>query len=120
MARTTLPVTTLARTGVANPAVTTGTVDGHKVVNNGRVWLEFNNSNASARVVTIQTPATLGPFAIEDQIITIPGSAQLFRAGPFEPTYFNRPSGVTDAGMFYLDYPVGQHADISVRAFQIP
>lgn len=119
MARTALTVTTLTRAGVADPSATTGTADGHKVTNDGRVFLEFNNANASSRIVTIQTPATLGPFAVEDLLITIPGSASRFRAGPFETAYVNRASGTTDAGMFYLDYPAGQHTDITVRAFKI-
>ena len=120
MARTTLAVTTVTRTGVARPAGTTGIADGHKITNtDGRVWLEIDNANASPRTLTLQTPAMLGPYNIEDHSIVVPGSAVAHHAGPFETAYFTRPNGVTDAGMMYLDYPVGQHADITVRAFKI-
>lgn len=119
MARTTLTVSQLVRGGLADPSATTGTADGHKVTNDGRVFLEFNNANASSRIVTVQTPATLSGLAVEDVGITIPGSASRFKAGPFETSLFNRPAGLSDPGMFYLDYPSGQHADITVRAYKI-
>ena len=119
MARTTLTVNTIVSSGLTNPSGTTGIADGHKFTNDGRTFLQFENANASSRVVTLQTPATLGPYAVEDKTITIPGSAVQFRAGPFETAYFNRPSGLSDSGMVYLDYPSGQHADITVRAFKL-
>lgn len=119
MARTILAVTQLTRAGVPRPAGTTGIADGHKITNDSRVWLEIDNASASPRTLTMQTPATLGPFNIEDQSIVVPGSAVAHHAGPFEMSYFTRPNGVTDAGMMYLDYPVAQHADITVRAFKI-
>ncbi len=119
MARTTLTVTELVRTGVANPAGTTGTADGHKITNDGNVWLEIDNANAASRTLQIQTPATVSDLEIADQPIVVPGSASRWHAGPFDKALFNRPYGDTDAGMIYLDYPAGQHADLTVRAFKI-
>ena len=117
MARTALTVHQIAIAGLADPSATTGTADGHMIENDGDVFLEFNNSNGSARVVTIQTPVTVQSFAVEDKAVTIPGSASRFKVGPFERGLFNRLAGTTDAGSIYLDYPAGQHTDITVRAF---
>lgn len=116
-----LTVHQLVRTGLAEPGATQGSERRHRVLNDGRVFLEFSNASASVRIVTVQTPATLQGLAVEDVPITIPGNAARFKAGPFETALFNRPHGMTDAGHFYLDYPseAGQHADITVRAFKI-
>ena len=120
MARTALTVYPITSAGRADPAATTGIVDGHKVANSGgNVFLEFNNSVASPRTITIQTTAQVGEYNVEDKTIVIPASAQRFKTRYFEPSLFNYPAGTTDAGMFYLDYPVGQHADITVRAFSL-
>jgi hypothetical protein len=87
------------------------------VTNDGDVFLEINNANASSRIITIQTPTTVGEFAVADLTITVPGSASRFKAGPFDMGLFNQPAGHADAGKFYLDYPAGQHTDLTVRAF---
>jgi hypothetical protein len=117
MARTALTVNTIITSGLADPSATTGTADGHMATNDGNVFLEFNNANASSRIVTIQTPVTVSGFAVADQTITVPGSASRFKAGPFSMGLFNQLSGTTDAGKIYIDYPAGQHTDITVRAF---
>lgn len=119
MARTALTVNDVPIAGLVDPAATTGTADGHYFANDGRVMLEFNNANASSRIVTLQTPATLGPYSVEDKAITIPGSASRYKVADIQTPYFNRPSGQTNANTVYLDYPVGQHTDITVRAFSV-
>jgi hypothetical protein len=87
-------------------------------VNGGDLMLEFNNANASARIVTIQTPPTVGEFEVEDLEITIPGSASRFKVSELEMGYFNQPAGHADAGSLYIDYPAGQHTDLTVRAYE--
>lgn len=119
MARTALTVHQIVRTGLVDPAATTGTADGHMITNDGAIFLEFTNAVASARSVTIQTPATLMGKAVEDEVLIIPASALRHKCGPFEIALFNRPRGGSDPGTFYLDYPTGQHADLSVRAFAL-
>ena len=118
MARTALTVNQIAIAGLADPSATTGQADGHKFVNDGYTFLEFNNANASSRIVTIQTPATYQTYAVADATITVPGSASRFKVGKFDKGLFNRPSGDTDAGYVYVDYPAGQETDITVRAYK--
>ena len=117
MARTALTVNQIAIAGLVDPSATTGQADGHRIANDGDVFLEFNNANASARIVTVQTPVTVSGYAVEDKAITVPGSASRFKAGPFTTSLFNRLAGTTDAGSIYLDYPAGQETDITVRVF---
>jgi hypothetical protein len=118
--RTAITVTPLVRSGVASPAGTAGIAAGHAVANNGRMFLQFANANAATRACTIQTPATHMGEAVAELTITVPGSATDFKAGPFPPELVNRPAGtIDDPGMLYLDYPAGQHTDITVRAFSI-
>ncbi len=117
--RTKLTVYEVPLAGLADPSATTGTVDGHFVENDGHVLLEFNNASASARTVTIQTPATLYGLAVEDWKITIPANASRFKSAELDTALFNRSSGLTNPGTFYLDYPTGQHSDITVRAFSV-
>jgi hypothetical protein len=119
MARTALTVNQIVRAGLADPTAEAGQADGHKVSNDGTVFLEFTNGVASARIVTVQTAATVGDLAVEDVSVTVPSSAQRFKAGPFDMALFNRPAGDTDAGYFYLDYPAGQEADLTVRAYTL-
>jgi hypothetical protein len=120
MARTALTVNAIVVAGLADPAATTGTADGHKITYpSGKVFLEFNNANASARVVTIQTPLTVRGYAVADESVTIPGSASRFKSGVYDTSLFNRLAGTTDSGSIYLDYPAGQHTDITVRAFSV-
>lgn len=119
MARTALTVHDVPIAGLADPAATTGTADGHYFANDGRVMLEFNNANASARIVTLQIPATLGGHAVVPQTITVPGSASRFKSADIQTAYFNRASGQTNPGTVYLDYPTGQHTDITVRAYSL-
>jgi hypothetical protein len=117
MARTALTVNQIVTAGLADPSATTGTADGHMVANDGDLFLEFNNASGSSRVVTIVTPVTVSGYAVADEPITIPGSASRFKSGTYPMGLFNRLAGTTDAGSIYIDYPAGQHTDITVRAF---
>jgi hypothetical protein len=118
MARTALTVNQIPLAGLADPSAATGQADGHKFANDGYTFLEFNNASGSSRVVTIQTAAMYQTYAVADHLITVPGSASRFKSGKFDKGLFNIPSGQTDAGYVYVDYPAGQETDITVRAFK--
>jgi hypothetical protein len=118
--RAAITVTPLTRDGVTAPAATQGIAAGHAIANNGRMFIQFTNANAAARIVTLQTPPTYQGQAVAEHTITVPGSATNFKAGPFPQELFNRPSGVVDdPGMLYIDYPAANEADVGVRAFSI-
>jgi hypothetical protein len=119
MARTAITPTQVTMAGVALPAATAGTVDGHFVNNNGRTWLVFSNGNAAARTVTIPTPPTFQGQAVADITISVPGSATHFACGPFPGELVNRQSGTSEAGALYINYPAGQETDVSTRAMTL-
>ena len=60
------------------------------VRNDGRTFLHFKKSAAVICTVTVQTPATLGGYAVDDLSITVPAGPNSERhAGPFPTRIFN-------------------------------
>lgn len=104
MARTDLPTATpLSQAGVVNPTFTAAIVDGHMFSNDGNIWLEVLNNDASAKTITIQTGAVeQGDLAIDDRTMVVP-AGQVGYIGPFPPSPYNQVSGA-DAGKVYIDY----------------
>lgn len=73
---------------------------GDSFANDGRTFLLFTNSNASARTLTIAANATdkpgFGTITIPSTVVTIPGSGTnggLIMVGPFPTDRFNDSNG---------------------------
>lgn len=84
MARTAVPVTSLNRqTGVApaNPAASDPT-NGNVVPNDGRTWLELNNTDAASQTCTIHPARTVDGQAAAGVDHQLAAGAQL-RVGPY-------------------------------------
>lgn len=104
MARTSVPITAIVRTGVPQPTLfATGNVaDGMKVAENtGRVLLEMiNASNASPVNVTFDIPVQYdGDLSITDIIVAL-AAGQTKYAGPFKTGVFNQ-IGSTDNALHF-------------------
>jgi hypothetical protein len=77
MPRTVVPVTALARTGVAAPTEQNGDItNGHVVANSGRTEIVVRNADAAgAHSVTFVTPGTVDGLAVADRTVSIPISS---------------------------------------------
>lgn len=54
MPRVNVPVTTITRTGIAAATPVTGdATNNHEVINDGKTWLEVENTGASSRTLTV-------------------------------------------------------------------
>ncbi len=104
MARTDLPTATaVSQAGSVNPTFTAAIADGHMIANDGKLWLEVRNDDASSKTITIQTGAVVqGDLAVADRTMVV-GAGQVGYIGFFAPSDYNQPSG-TDAGKIYIDY----------------
>lgn len=115
MARTALTVTDISRTGVDSAAtLEAANSDGEKFYNNGRVFLEVLNTNASDRTLTFQTPRTVDGLAVAEHTVTVSQNERMF-IGPFPTATFNQTS--TDAGMVYVDFDAV--TDVTVAAWKL-
>ncbi len=87
----TIPVTSVTIAGVTDvkQAVAAG---GDVVPNNGDMWVEIINGDASPTTVTAATPATIQGVAIADPTLTVAAGARR-KWGPFDPGIFNNSSG---------------------------
>lgn len=94
MPRVLIPVTQVTNAGVAPPAqVNSDAVNDHAIAfNDGLVMIEIVSSDAAARTVTFQTPATVGDLAIADLDVAVPAGATRL-VGPLSPALFNQPDG---------------------------
>lgn len=91
MARTALTVLQVARTGLT-PAYTAGNVDGHSIVNDGRVCTHVKNGSGSSINVTVQTPGTVDGLAVSDLVVAVPAGQERM-IGPFPPGVYNQADG---------------------------
>lgn len=86
MPATPVTVTVITRAGVA-PATfaSSDNTNGNSVPNDGNVWLEFSNTDASSRSVTITVAREVDDQSVTATPHAIPAGEQL-RLGPFPPT----------------------------------
>lgn len=117
MARTALTVTQITDAGVALPAATNGTADGHLFANDITTILQLTNNGASTRVVTIQTGGQVAGKNIEDQSVSLAAGETKY-VGGMQSSLYNRPSD-PDRGKVYIDFPAGAQTEIAVRAFKV-
>lgn len=87
MPRTALAPQDSTRNGLAL-AFTAANVDGHSVLNTGKVLLYVKNGAAAAINVTVQTPGTADDgLAIADKIVSIPATGERV-LGPYPPPIY--------------------------------
>ena len=111
MARTELTVQPIVRSGL-NPALSAANVDGHSILNDGRVYIEINNAGAGAITVTVQTPNVVdGDLLISDRQVNVP-IGEVRKIGPFSPGDYNQADRT-----FYVDFSAV--AGVTVGAFRL-
>lgn len=93
MARTPVPVTTIVRDGVADPAPVDGdTVNNHQVENpHGDMWLEVDNADAGgAHNLTVRVDRTVDGQPVTARQYAIAASTTRRRLGPFPVADYGR------------------------------
>ena len=91
MARTEIPVTTISRAGVTQPAqIDSDQSNGMTVPNNnGRIFFEVENTDASPQTVGFAIAATVDDEPVDDKLITI-AAGDIELAGPFPVDLYNQ------------------------------
>lgn len=115
MARAALTLLTADRDGVsvADAALTDAVADGHSFVNDGRTVLLLQNTNGSARTVTVQTSVTVDGLAVADLAITVPATTGRLLTAYFPKQFYDQSDGTV-----YVDYSAT--AGLKVAAVKIP
>jgi hypothetical protein len=96
MPRTVLPVTSVARTGVAAPTEQAGdAVNGHVLANSGRTILTVRNADASnPHNVTFVIPATVDGQTVASRVVAVAASTTL-EFGRFQSDIYGSQMGVS-------------------------
>lgn len=110
MARTDVPVTTITRAGVADPAPVNGdTVNNHSVQNpHGDMWLEVDNENAGPQNLTVKFARTVDGQAVASRVFALAAATVRRRLGPWPVNDYGR----------VLEVDVAS-TDIKLRAFRL-
>lgn len=116
MPRVNIPVLNVDADGVAPGNTAANATDFNMFDAGSNVVLLARNSGASARTVTITTPATVSGLAVADiGPVSIPaGEERIF--GPFPANIWAQPSGA-DTGKVYVD---ANHAEVLLSPLRVP
>lgn len=89
MARADLTVTSVSKSGVADPTATAGNAtDGHKLANSGRTHIVVTNTSAdTAYDVTFITKTTVDGLAVEDYVVEVAADSTVHFSG-FQTTVY--------------------------------
>lgn len=111
MARVTVPVTSITRSGIAPAAETTGDpVNFHSVSNSGRMFLLVRNADGvDPHDVTVHFSQTVDGQAVTARTYTIPLTSSRY-IGPFPTVYYGSTLNVDvdDAQLFLSAYLVSE------------
>lgn len=79
--------------------------------NDGRIFMEVKNDDASSQTVTVPTPGDVDGLAIADLVVSLT-AGQTKLIGPFAPGTFNQSDGLV-----YID---PSDADLKFRVYRAP
>jgi len=111
--RVAIPVTQIAKEGVAPAGFTPGDAANDHVIegNDGLLFLEAVNTGAGAQTITVETPGNVSGLAVADLAVSVPAGATRL-IGPFPPATFNQ-GGSSDV------YVTLAEATWNLRAYHI-
>src|SRR3990167_7912315 len=87
-----LTVQQLTRAGIT-PTYAAAAGGGGSFPNDGQTFVQFKNTNAAARNVTIATQVTVDGKAVADDVINVPLTTGDVMVGPFPPGIYNDVNG---------------------------
>lgn len=88
----TLTLKTPVQTAATDLAPENCAAGGDQVLNDGKTFLYFKNTNAATRTVTLATGGSIGGLAIADLAITVAQNEEKI-IGPFDPRLWNDANG---------------------------
>lgn len=107
MARTSLTVQEIAKTGLTPSYAAIDQVNGNLFLNDGKTFVHCKNGDASGHTLTFTTPGSVDGWAITNPTVVVPaGSEEMI--GPFATHIFNNSDGV------YVDIEDGTSVTIAV------
>jgi hypothetical protein len=114
MPRVNIPITQLSQAGVAPPAqVSSDATNDHELAyNDGRVFIEVSNVNASPQSVTIPTPGQVSGLNIDDITVSVPATTGVRLIGPLSPGLVNQADGKV-----HIDVTIA--TDLKFRAYHL-
>lgn len=115
MARGTITVYDVERSGLTPLYSTGNTGDGDKFQNDGNTFLHVTNAGET-NTLTISTPGTVDGLAVADRTVTLNTDCSLF-IGPFSPAQYNQVG--TDDGYVYISYNDSGDTPPQVGAFRL-
>ena len=89
MADVVVAVTHVDDSGDSETFVTMATGNTYKVRNNGRTLIHIKKSGAGAANITVQTPKTVGGFAVADRVVVVPANTGDVLIAPVNEDIFN-------------------------------
>jgi hypothetical protein len=113
MARVSLARQQLADTGLI-AAYSPAAAEGHKVENDGRVFLHVLNYSEEDITVTILSGYVKAGLKLADRIVEVCAGEEKF-IGPFAPDIYNQSDG--GAGQIYVDYSAVDGVTVAALLF---
>lgn len=110
MSLTTLTVQQVVRTGLT-PTLAAANADGSYVPNDGRTFLEVENTGVET-TVTIDTPGTVDGLAVANLPVVVPATTGKKHIGPFPPDTYNQPDGT-------IKVTFSQVSGVTIGAFRL-
>jgi len=110
MARTSLTVQTITRTGLAM-STEAANATGEQILNGGKEFIYVANGGGAPITVTVQTPRTVDGLAVAELEVTIADGADAF-IGPFPTGTFNQ-----TGDLVYIDFSAV--TSVTVAAYKV-
>jgi hypothetical protein len=108
MARTNLPLHQIVRAGAVEPAAVAGdAVNGHSFNNDGKVFLQLENTGATSRNFTMHLVTTVDGQAVADRVIAV-AAGVIKKVGPFPVSQYGKTATCEAA-----------HAELTLTAFHL-
>lgn len=100
MPRVTLATQVISRTGLKPTYTTVNQADGAQFSNSGASFLEVVNTGAAPVTVTVIIQSKLDGQSVTNRSYTVPNTTtplgnNYIRVGPFPPSIYNTPEGLT-------------------------
>lgn len=110
MARGTITVQTISRSGLAPTYAAADSVNGQQFYNDESTFLHVKNGGGGSINVTLNTPGTVDGLAVGDLVVAVGAGAEKM-IGPFPPGIYN------NSGYVYVDYSGA--TSVTVAAFKL-
>jgi hypothetical protein len=88
--------------------------EGHKVENNGRIFLHVCNDSEEVITVKILSGYVRAGLKLADRVVEVGAGEEKF-IGPFDPDVYNQTDG--GKGRIYIDYSATENVEVAALLF---